>query len=167
MSMHMEARRVRGRRRGMLESPGTMTGRAGVCRHPANRAPRACRHAIAVLLSAFVLALACLPPAAQAATRQVLRVSLTILPAEDVRRLPIMVQRLDAVQPGYGDRWAHARRMAATDPLQAVRSLRRVHAGMLERPGAGAWEGDMAAAGQALFVRDGEDAVVIPALAGR
>lgn len=115
----------------------------------------ASRGILAALLSTLVVAFTWLPQA-HADTRQELRVSLTILPAEDVRGLPAAVQRLDAVLPGYGDQWAHARRLAATDPLQAVRSLRQVHASLLKRPDAGALESDMVAAGQALFRRDAD-----------
>lgn len=143
-----------------------MPGAAGACRRRAARAVPAGRRVLAAFLSLLLPALLWGVPAVQAATHQEFRVSLTILPSEDVRRLPAVVQRLDQFQPGYGDRWAHARRMAATDPLQAVRSLRQVHASMLEQPEAGAWEGDMAAAGQALFHRDGDAPVMLSARAG-
>lgn len=105
---------------------------------------------IAALLT-FVLA--CLLPAlAQAAIRQSsLDIRIQILPSAEVATLPEPVQRLDSLMPGYGDHWTHARNLAATDPLHAVRTLRAVHQRARDQHGADAWLDDMVAAGQGLL----------------
>ena len=159
MHMHMATGRIGGCAGGALESPGTMAGQAVArCRRPDRTAPMFLR-CLAAFLPVVLVGAACVARPAHAADRQEFRIGLTVLPAAEVQRLPEVVQRLEALQPGYGDHWAHAWRLAATDPLQAVRALRRVHATMLERPGAAAWKGEMAAAGQALFHRHGAAAI--------
>jgi len=102
-------------------------------------------------LSAIVLA-ALLPALAQASVRQTsLDIRIQILPSAEVATLPASVQRLESLMPGYGDHWAHARDLAATDPLHAVRTLRAVHQRARDHHGGDAWLDDMVSAGQGLF----------------
>jgi len=104
----------------------------------------------------LVLALSCLAPLPAVAASTTFRVGITIVEPVEPASLPPAVQRLHQAWPGYGERWAEARRQAASDPLGAVRQLREVHAAMRGQPGWQAWEADMADAGQALF-RAGQD----------
>lgn len=105
-----------------------------------------------ISLSLFAGLVCAIAPVAEAESGSArLGVSMTILPDVDVATLPEPVQRLDTVIPGYGNRWANAKSIAATDPLLAVRTMRSIHAEAREDPAANSWVEDMQAAGQHLI----------------
>lgn len=104
-----------------------------------------------ISLSLFAGLICAVTPAEAASGNTSLGVSITILPEVDVATLPESVQRLDMVIPGYGNHWASAKAIAATDPLQAVRTMRTIHVEAREDPAAESWVEDMEAAGQHLI----------------